>query len=357
MNKTLVLLSLIALAPGCGAPLTDESDDPELNGVVDDGKADSLSSTSTYYSVRRDFRKCAFPLCGGYYVSRVNRATTTCHDGSQKPECYVVNMDLENTLGLDATEAANFRFVVDQGQAVLRGKIKKANYPGRVLGFFVPTEGYAAATTAAPAGTFYRATDSGIRCFRAPCPSVHQAKLNSTSSANIYGLDLDGVGATEEQVSAALNALSTRDLLVAGNLRSRVLEASQFYLRVRHVACTGPVSYPSPPKAELEGGWSNNEANPYPRTYAIANDSTFVVSDAVAPCPAGAVCIWSGIVTQSGTWSVVDDSLALVYDNDTSNGFGISYFKELKIKKTCAGKLELHEERNDGSNVVRVYTK
>src|SRR5690349_10452330 len=114
MNKTLVLLSLIALAPGCGAPQTDESDDPELNGAVaSDGKADSLSSTSTYYSVRRDFRKCAFPLCGGYFVARVNRSFTTCHDGSQKSECYVVNMDLENTLGLDADESAKFRSVVD----------------------------------------------------------------------------------------------------------------------------------------------------------------------------------------------------------------------------------------------------
>jgi len=237
MSKTLVLLAVIVVFTlGGDAPRTDESDDPELLRTrTGDAWADALSSTSTYFSVRRDFRQCSFPLCGGYFVGRVNRMLTTCHDGRRARECYVVDADFENALGLDADEAAHFRSVVDQGRALLRGSIKRATYVGnRVLGRFVPTEGYAAATAAAPVGTFYRV--SGFPCFRPPCPPVHRARLNSTLSGDIYGLDLAGVGAAEDKIHAAITALPKRDLLVAGITRNRVLAASQFYLRVRHVS-------------------------------------------------------------------------------------------------------------------------
>ena len=72
----------------------------------------------------------------------------------------------------------------------------------------------------------------------------------------------------------------------------------------------------------------------FPRTYRFDSTSfTVVVEDAVAPCPAGAVCIWSGIVTQSGTWSVVSNSVQLTYDGDTTNGFCLVYYKQLEPGK------------------------
>lgn len=237
MNKVLLVFALIALAPGYGAPPTHESEGPVLG--AGDANADDISSTSTYYSIRRDSRKCASPTCGGYFVSRVNRTSTQCVGGSYAAKCYVVNVDAK-ALGLDAKEAAAFRNVIDAGQAVLRGSIKRGT---QGLGFLVATEGYSAATAATPTGIFYRASDSVVRCLSARCKSVHEAKLNSTLSRDIAVLDLSGVGASDDQLTGAYSELAKGSLIVAGSNTSRsVLLASQFYLRARHMGV--PSIYP-----------------------------------------------------------------------------------------------------------------
>lgn len=237
MNKALLVFALIAFVPGYGAPPTHESEDAVLE--ASDANPDSISLTSTYYSIWRDRRKCASPMCGGYFVSRVNRTSTQCHGGSYAVACYVVDVDLE-ALGLEAKEAAAFRKAIDAGQAVLRGSIKLGT---QGLGFLLATEGYSAATTVAPTGIFYRASDSVVRCLSARCKSVHEAKLNSTLSRDIAVLDLSGVGASDDQLTGAYSELAKGSLIVAGSNTSRsVLLASQFYLRARHMGV--PSIYP-----------------------------------------------------------------------------------------------------------------
>ncbi|HZS37516.1 MAG TPA: Kazal-type serine protease inhibitor family protein [Polyangia bacterium] len=225
--RSLVLATLVAaLAPGCGNLDNSESDDAELTPAG--GKADSASSTSTYYTVRQDVRKCAWPACGQYWVKRANFSTTTCQDGVKRAECYVVDFDVENGLGLSSDEASAFRSQARAGQVILRGSIKPATYGTQTLGFFEPTEGYAAATADAPSGTFYRASRSGVR--------VHEAKLDSTISRNVSGVDLSAVAATSDQLTAADAELAAGDLIVAGSNAGPTLDATQFYLRVRHQA-------------------------------------------------------------------------------------------------------------------------
>src|SRR5439155_1090292 len=127
-----------AALPGCGNLDNSEADDAELQPA--DGKADGVKSTSTYYSVRRDERKCAWPACGQYWVKRVNFSTTTCQDGVKRAECYVVDFDVENGLGLDADEASQFRSDAAAGKAILRGSIKPATYNTQTPGFFEPAD-------------------------------------------------------------------------------------------------------------------------------------------------------------------------------------------------------------------------
>src|SRR5690349_18918655 len=101
------LVSLAAFAPACGA--ADSSDGGDVASETA-SNADSVASTSTFYSVRQDMRRCVWPACGGYWVTRVNQPSTRCADNKLHEEgCYVVDMDVENGLGLDAEEAAAFR--------------------------------------------------------------------------------------------------------------------------------------------------------------------------------------------------------------------------------------------------------
>src|SRR5260221_7539447 len=78
-----------------------------------------------YFGVRADMRKCMYPICGGYFVHRVNTSKTLCADGGYAAECYVANVDLSGT-GLTSDEQSN----VAIGGAVLRGKITKTKING-----------------------------------------------------------------------------------------------------------------------------------------------------------------------------------------------------------------------------------
>src|SRR5688500_20122717 len=56
-------------------------------------EVDSLASTSSFYTIRRDLRRCASPLCGGYFVNLVNQSRTRCHNGRYMNECFVVSIE------------------------------------------------------------------------------------------------------------------------------------------------------------------------------------------------------------------------------------------------------------------------
>ncbi len=254
-----IRFSLLALALGGAGCMTDSSvgEDADLLDIAEDddaelsdgAKADAIGDVSTFYTARRDTRRCAFPSCGGYWVKRVNYSTTRCADGRNQSECYVATLDLDS-LGLDGEIWNEVENKFGAGQAVLRGTIRAAragddfptDSPPRSFSVFDASEAYRAATDAPPSGTFYRVADSGLRCVKAPCFSIHEAKLNSTTDRELSGVDLEGVGASEADVELGNNAIySGGGLIAAGvNRRDRVrtgpggegmsLDASQFYV-------------------------------------------------------------------------------------------------------------------------------
>src|SRR5688500_1902707 len=52
-----------------------------------------LAASGDYFLVRQDRRRCMSPLCGGYFVKRVNQSRTRCANGRWMPECYVAEID------------------------------------------------------------------------------------------------------------------------------------------------------------------------------------------------------------------------------------------------------------------------
>ncbi|HEV2837109.1 MAG TPA: DUF6748 domain-containing protein [Pyrinomonadaceae bacterium] len=196
---------------------------------------DSLASTSSFYSFRRDLRRCASPRCGGYFVKLVNQARTRCADNRWQSECYVASIDWDGQSEPDS----------DRG--LLRGTIRPAGkgqygFPGRMgeFGVLRVSEVWQAASANQASGNFFRVRDRGIRCIAAPCATHHEARLNSTASRNVAGVDLSGAGAPDNVLSEATAAMTTTDgILVSGDHspvtgpagRSQMLKASQFYVR------------------------------------------------------------------------------------------------------------------------------
>lgn len=197
---------------------------PNVPESIPESAPDSLSSTSSFYSFRRDLRRCASPRCGGYFVKLVNQSRTRCADGHNQSECYVAEIDWRGQSEPDS----------DRG--LLRGTIRRKGQ----FGEFRATEVWQAASANQPAGKFFRVRDRGLRCIAAPCPTHHEATLNSTASRNIAGVDLSGAGAPENMMSEATQAMTSPDgILVSGNHspvtgpagRMQMLKATQFYVR------------------------------------------------------------------------------------------------------------------------------
>ena len=108
------------------------------NTTLTDGEFDQRG----YFTVRPDFRKCLFPLCGGYFVKAVNRTLTPCPDGSLKAECYIASLNNREKLNLSSA-------------VLLQGVIRAKNY-GEFgnLGIFLVKAAFSAATQAIGDGTF-----------------------------------------------------------------------------------------------------------------------------------------------------------------------------------------------------------
>ena len=189
---------------------------------------DSLASTSTYFTIRRDFRRCASPMCGGYFVRRVNHPRTLCANGRYAAECYVAEIDW------------NGHAQVEPNRGLIRGDIGSFNSRFGRLGRFRVRESWEAAGSNAPSGNFFRVRDLGIRCITHPCLTHHEARLNTTVSRRVAGVELNGAGATDAAIQQAFTAMTSREgILVNGSNysvvgpagRAQALRASQFYLR------------------------------------------------------------------------------------------------------------------------------
>jgi len=194
------------------------------------------------YRVQQDQRMCFFPICGGSVVRQVNRISTLCANGEEESACYVPRIDY-GALGLDGEQVAAFERTLYAGRALVSGVLSIA--PSEQFGTTAQlrvAQGWLTATDAEPTGTLYAVRDNGVRCIAAPCFSYEAATVNLEDRASVSDVVLAGVGATEEQLSAASQMLASGSLLVTGTIQivpnagpageGRALVATQLYLPV-----------------------------------------------------------------------------------------------------------------------------
>jgi hypothetical protein len=210
---------VIGALGGCSTPPY-SSDEPVSDSQ---GTYDVAATNTTYFEIWSDLRKCASPMCGGWFVSRLNRSTTTCVDGRTAASCYAPVLDWSATGLTDAQQApfldACKRAAVSSGTyALVRGEFAKTNATTRPeLGRFVVREAWVAEGDPSTEGTFVRVQDNGLRCFAAPCPSLTEQTLNMTTTANIAAIDWTPSGLDADQIAECTQDLFAPDgLLIAG---------------------------------------------------------------------------------------------------------------------------------------------
>ena len=145
--------------------------------------ADELSTTlpfKNYFVAIPDLRKCASPMCGGAWVSKVNRKQMRCPDGTKAESCYVWNVDFDSVTDQN---------IID-GKTLLQGDFEKTSF-GNDLTFYqlVAKAAYSPLFDENPKrGFFGLLYNTGIVCITQPCPSLKIQKLNKKREANVAQL-------------------------------------------------------------------------------------------------------------------------------------------------------------------------
>lgn len=217
---------LIGSLAGCSS-LADPADELAGNSVDEyafDGIAGGARDGAyTYFAVTADPRRCPSPLCGGWFLTALNRSKTACHDGRLADRCYTPVLDwseadLSDEQKATLLDAANQDAVSGAIYAMARGRFAPTNdTPRPEMGRFVITEGWLADGTAPAEGMFVKVVDNGLRCFAAPCPNLTETTVNTPRSADIAAIDFTPAGLTADQLEATLQWLSTPEgIMVAG---------------------------------------------------------------------------------------------------------------------------------------------
>lgn len=236
-----ILLSFLAASAalsGCADPAQPEDElAGESTADGESGKTDEASLAFTYYDLRVDSRQClvADGECGvGFFAGRANRTSTQCGRGPMQAECKVYKIDWTGT-AMPASVAKSYEDRVRAGEhLIVKGSVvPAANDAGLSLAV---TEIWVGSEKEPGAGVFAMVKDNGIRCVRAPCPSLTERKLNSNLSANLTGVDLEASGASDDVVARAYDQLYTTGLIVVGyrdydRLGGKTRSANTFYTR------------------------------------------------------------------------------------------------------------------------------
>ncbi len=231
IGSLLVLLATLALGhvrePQPTTAASKNLSQPAVEAA--DPTAQLRNDNFSYYTLRADLRRCASPMCGGFFVKLVNHGRTRCADGRNMTECYVAEIDWN---GQPSGEARSM---------LVRGDLIQRRFQGsRRFGVLRVTESWRAASERPPEGMFFRVKDMGIRCITYPCLSHQDERLNSYAQRKIAGVELSRAHASPDAVASAHQAMSSSEgILVAGTHgsvsgpagRATTLEATQFYLR------------------------------------------------------------------------------------------------------------------------------
>lgn len=194
---------------------------------------------SEVFTARPDYRKCAAPLCGGYFVKLANKKLTQCVDGSWQAECYVTAITYGNgPIAAPAASAGNKTPLLVVGAILPAAGEKTAG-----LGFFLAKEAYSSATQNTAQGSFYGVTNNGIVCITTPCFSFDEALLNTTNRiTKLSDLNLEMSGALPDDIAHAHQLLANGAILYAAGKNQKYrgfagvgvrLVAQQFYLPIK----------------------------------------------------------------------------------------------------------------------------
>ncbi len=191
----------------------------------------------SYVTFKRDLRKCISPLCGGFWVTPVNKPTAA--------PTYVSGLDFSVSKLDDAVVAKLYDGAA--GEVVLKGRLgpTEPRFNTRPLMVQAAWRGLPGATIAAGSWT-YIVDSHDIRCFTWPCPTLDARRIGSYSHTMFSNVVI-GVEVSRLNNAWLADRVKNHGALVAGTFvdgakgpagTEKNLKAEQVFLKIDDM--TGP---------------------------------------------------------------------------------------------------------------------
>lgn len=172
------------------------------------------------YIVKQDYRKCAFPMCGGWFLTPVNQYSLTLQT---EDEAYASAALLPNSIyvayinykrmGLTAKQIEELQAAIRAEQALLKGTVTATDSRSKTL---VATNAWVGANKNTAVGPYLNVTSTGIVCITTPCPYFKANVINTGYSTEFHDLSFEKSGLDDNQILQAWTAISTGGLVLTG---------------------------------------------------------------------------------------------------------------------------------------------
>jgi hypothetical protein len=232
MNHPLRLLGLALLTSlGCAADADLVNDPSAVEDLIVRGDG--------YFTLARDQRRCASPMCGGWWVTPVNDDRLRCADGTTQPRCYAADLDLTAASlppGADADLAG-------EAGMVFRASLQTVSHPAGRFGRLQITEAWrpGAPGEVSPDGLVERVSTDGVTCTFLPCERLAERRVVSAARPRLVaGIDVSRLTLDADVRDRVLSDATTdagalvRGVRVSlsGTPRVPAVRATQVYTRV-----------------------------------------------------------------------------------------------------------------------------
>lgn len=186
----------------------------------------SPEPTGTTYIVKPDYRKCAFPLCGGWFLTPVNQYSLyletedeAYQNAALLPNSIYVSYINYKRLGLTEKQIAELEIAIQSEQALLRGTVANSPVSGHIISrtkTLIANGAWVGANKNTAVGPYLKVSSTGIVCITTPCPYFKAALINSDYTSELHELSLEKATLDREQEAQAWQAISTDGLVITG---------------------------------------------------------------------------------------------------------------------------------------------
>lgn len=215
--------ALLASSFACGGAVQDE---------LGADAAGLSTRTLSFVVVRPDVRRCAAPMCGGFWVHDANKAAST--------EQYVSALDFDSS-GLDDASVEHV-LNTSANELVLKARLSAQDARSRTRRLVVAEAYRGLPGMAVAAGdAFFSVVSRNLRCVAAPCNTLGATRLGASSKTGFARLEVGPAARPLVDTRWLSGRVTAHGALVAAHFEAgqrmaagteKVLEASQVFVKL-----------------------------------------------------------------------------------------------------------------------------